>query len=131
MIVGDKMNIKWFSKENNKSAITVHSNNITLSKNASDLFNGAYGILFGVDNDTNSLIMKKVSTEQIENNEYKKDEVYILTIKPTYGRVNSKQLISLLSEHYDFDFKKNQSYKFDAKWHNGENMLIVNMNGGR
>ena len=42
-----------------------------------------------------------------------------------------KQLISLLSEHYDFDFKLNQSYKFDAKWHNGENMLIVNMNGGR
>ena len=124
------MNIKWLKKETNKSAITIHNNNITLSKKASDLFADAYGILVGIDEESNSLILKKISNEQIENKEVKKEQVYFLTQKPTYGRINSKQLIDLLNDIYEFDFKSQPSYKFNAKWHTGENMLIIAMNGG-
>ena len=130
MLVGDKMNIKWLKKETNNSAITIHNNNITLSKKASDLFIDSYGVLVGVDDESKLLILKKVTNEQIENKEVKKEQVYFLTRKPTYGRINSKQLINLLNEIFGFDFKTQPSYKFDAKWHTGDNMLIVSMNGG-
>ena len=128
--MGDKMNIRWLKKETNNSAITIHNNNITLSKKASDLFADAYGILVGIDEESNLLILKKVTNEQIENKEVKKEQVYFLTQKPTYGRINSKHLINLLDENFGFDFKTHTSYKFDAKWHTGENMLLVAMNGG-
>ncbi len=129
--MGDYMNIEWITKEEKKSAITIFSNNITFSKNAANLFLDAHGVLVGIEKESNSIVFKKIMHEEIMNNTYKLDDLYLLTIKPTYGRINSKQLVSVIAEAFGLKFSKETSYKLDAKWNVMESMLIVNMNGGK
>lgn len=125
------MNIEWFNKEQKDSAVTLYYNNITLSKYATSLFENAYGILAGINKDTGDLILKKVMQEDIENKTYSKEDIYLLTIKPTYGRINSRQLINNICRYYDLDFTNKTSFKFNAKWNNGNNMLIINIKEGK
>lgn len=124
------MNIEWFNKEQKDSAITINYNNVTLSKNAASLFTNAYGILVGINKDTKELVFKKVMQEDIENKLYNKEDIYLLTIKPTYGRINSRQLINNICRHCNLDFNEKTSFKFNAKWNNGNNMLIINTKEG-
>lgn len=124
------MNIEWLFKEGKNNAVTIHNNNITLSKTATSFFLDSYGIIIGIDKETKNLVIKKITQEQIENFEYKKEDLYTLTIKPTYGRINSRQLVNNISKYYELNFDNNQSYKFNANWNNGSNMLVVKMNGG-
>ena len=124
------MSIEWFFKEKEISAVTIHNNNITLSKSATSFFVDAYGIIVGIDNETKDLVLKKIAKEQVENNEHRKEDLYMLTIKPSYGRINSKQLVNNIIKHYKLNFNEKTSYKFNAKWNNGLNMLVIKMNGG-
>jgi hypothetical protein len=94
------------------------------------LFNNAYGIIVGIDRDTEQLVFKKVTQEEIENEKYYHEDIYKLTIKPTYGRINSRQLVNNICKYFNLDFTNKVSYKFSAIWNNGYNMLIVNIKGG-
>lgn len=119
------MNIEWINKEKNISAVTLYSNNITLSKQAATLFEDAYGIAIGFDTEEGNLVMKKVSKEEILKKEVDKDNIYEITMKPSFGRINSKKLIVELEKYLNIDFTIQTSYKFSAKWHTGYKMLIV------
>ena len=125
------MNIEWFNKEQKESAVTIYYNNITLSKQATLLFSNAYEILAGINKDTNQLVFKKVMQEDVENRKYNQEDIYKLTVKPSYGRINSRQLINNICKYLNLDFTKKTSYKFDARWNNGNNMLIVNVKEDR
>mgnify|MGYP003314407474 FL=1 len=52
------MNIDWLSNDKS-SAVTIYSNNITLSKQASIFFEDSYGVAVGIDRDTKNIIIKK------------------------------------------------------------------------
>lgn len=119
------MNIAWIIKEKTSSAVTLYNNNITLSKQAASFFENSYGIAVGFDIENKVLVLKKVTKEEVLKKEIDEDDVYELTIKPSFGRINSKKLIVELSNYLDFDFSKQLSYKFSAKWNNGLKMLIV------
>ena len=54
-----------------------------------------------------------------------KEDVYELTMKPSFGRINNKKLILELEKHLNLDFNIQTSYKFAAKWNTGLKMLIV------
>ncbi len=119
------MNIEWINKEQKNNAITVYNNNITFSKQAALLFDNAMGIAIGFDLDSKNIVMKKVTKEDFLRNHISKENIYELTMKPSFGRINSKKLISELEKHLDLDFKTHTSYKFSAKWNTGLKMLIV------
>ena len=119
------MNIAWINKEKTSSAVTLYNNNITLSKQAASFFENSFGIAVGFDIENKVLVLKKVTKEEVLKKEIDEDDVYELTIKPSFGRINSKKLIVELSNYLDFDFSKQLSYKFSAKWNNGLKMLIV------
>ena len=53
--------------------------------------------------------------------------MYTLTMKPSFGRINSKKLVSELENIFGFNFLIQASYKFNAKWNNGLKMLIVDV----
>ena len=109
------MNIEWINKEKTTSAVTIYGNNITLSKQASLLFENAFGIAVGFDLENKTLILKKVSKEEVDKKAINKEDIYELTLK----------LIVELSNYLNLDFVKQLSYKFAAKWNNGLKMLIV------
>ena len=69
--------------------------------------------------------------EDVENRKFNQEDIYKLTVKPSYGRINSRQLINNICKYLNLDFTKKTSYKFDARWNNGDNMLIVNVKEDR
>ena len=105
------MNIAWINKEKTSSAVTLYNNNITLSKQAASFFENSFGIAVGFDIENKVLVLKKVTKEEVLKKEIDEDDVYELTIKPSFGRINSKKLILELSNYLDFDFSKQLSYK--------------------
>ena len=119
------MNIQWMNKEKNTNAVTIYSNNITFSKQAALLFDNALGIAVGFDLDNKTLVMRKVTKDDILRKVVEKEDVYELTMKPSFGRINNKKLILELEKHLNLDFNIQTSYKFAAKWNTGLKMLIV------
>ena len=119
------MNIQWINKEKNTNAVTIYSNNITFSKQAALLFDNALGIAVGFDLDNKTLVMRKVTKDDILRKVVEKEDVYELTMKPSFGRINNKKLILELEKHLNLDFNIQTSYKFAAKWNTGLKMLIV------
>lgn len=119
------MNIKWIQQEKNNNAITIYENNITFSKKAANCFENALGIAVGFDKDSGSVVMKSVTFEEINSNAFSEDDIYTLTIKPSFGRINSKKLIMELSKFIQLDFSKQTSYKFGATYNTGTKMLVI------
>ena len=125
------MKIKWIGTDDSRGAVTVYENNITLSKKAADFFNDAYAIAIGVDDDSNNVIIKNVSKEEAESNVMDSNHLYKISIKASYGRITGKQMIDELKSIFGFDFSKQPAYKFNARWNNGDRMLIVETGGTR
>lgn len=119
------MNIQWFQQEKSNNAITIYENNITFSKKAANCFDGSLGIAVGFDKDSGSVVMKSVTFEDINNKLFSKEDIYTLTIKPSFGRINSKKLIMELSRFIRLDFTKQTSYKFGATYNTGTKMLVI------
>ena len=108
------MNIEWINKEKNTNAVTIYSNNITFSKQAALLFDNALGIAVGFDLDNKTLVMRKVTKDDILRKVVEREDVYELTMKPSFGRINNKKLILELEKHLNLDFNIQTSYKFSA-----------------
>ena len=63
------------------------------------MFENSYGVAIGFDVENNTLVIKKVTKDEILSKQIDKDDVYELTIKPSFGRINNKKLINELSKH--------------------------------
>ena len=99
------MSIEWINKEKNTNAVTIYINNITLSKQATSMFDNAIGVVVGFDTANKNIVIKKVTKDELEKKEINKDDIYELTIKPSFGRINNKKLIDQLAKHLDIDFQ--------------------------
>ena len=119
------MKIQWITKDDSLGAVTIYENNIRLSKKASDYFLDAYAIAIGIDLENHKIVIKKISKEESESNSIDKSRLYKIHIKPSYGRITGKKIVDELKNVYNFDFQKQQAYKFSAKWNTGSKMLIV------
>ena len=112
------MKIQWFEQEVNSSAVTIYDNNVTLSKQASNYLSDAYGIQVGFDVENQTLILKKVTKDDVNKQYVNPNQLYTLTIKQSFGRINSKKLIL---EYNSVDTEHN------ARYNNGQKMLIVDI----
>lgn len=119
------MKIEWITQDKNNSAVTIYDNNITLSKQAANYFDNAYGVAVGFDTETKQLVMKKITKEEVLNKDIDKEDIYALSMKPSFGRINSKKMVVGLSKYLDLNFLEKKSYKFAAKWNTGLKMLII------
>lgn len=124
------MKIQWITKDDSLGAVTIYENNIRLSKKAADYFLDAYAIAIGIDKDSNKIVIKNVNKEEAESFGVDKSKLHKINIKPSYGRITGKKMIDELKYIYNFDFQKQQAYKFSAKWNTGDKMLIVDVKEG-
>lgn len=121
------MKIEWFNHGDNSSAVTIYENNICLNKQASNYFTDAYMVAIGMDSDTNNIIIKKVSKEDAETLD--KESLTKISLKSSYGRITGKKMIDQIGFILGLDFKKQNAYKYNAKWNTGTKMLIIETGG--
>ncbi|HHX78128.1 MAG TPA: hypothetical protein GX695_00030 [Acholeplasmataceae bacterium] len=118
------MDIQWFSRKIEGTA-TIYETNITLNKTASRYFINTYAVLIGFDKDNKNIVIKALNIEEASLHKYNGLTLYKVSIKPTYGRINSKQLVTNIQKYYNFDFSEIKMYKFACSWNQEQKFLTI------
>ena len=119
------MKIEWLSNQSNSGVITVYENNITLNKQATDCLKDAFCVVVGINRETNELVIKSLTKEEVDQQDVSKDSIRKLSIKKSYSRITGKTMIDEIARTLGFDFMQSPAYKMSAKWNNRYKMLIA------
>ena len=118
------MDVQWFSRKTDGTA-TIYETNITFNKTASRYFVNTYAVLIGFDKENKNVVVKALDKEEASLNKYKGLTLYKVSIKPTYGRINSKQLITNIQNYSNFDFQEVKMHKFACSWNQEQKFLTI------
>lgn len=120
------MDIQWFSTSMQGIA-TIYETNITLNTVASNNFKKFYTTLVGYDHDSDSIIIKGITKEEITLGLYKGIDTHKISIKPSYGRINGKKIIENIISFHPLDFSEKKYYKFNCEWNQKDKLLIIHL----
>ncbi|MFA6627816.1 MAG: hypothetical protein WCQ80_02560 [Bacilli bacterium] len=118
------MEIQWFSR-NNHGVATIYETNITLNTVAANHFKNAYTTLIGFDDHQKALVIKAVNKDEQAMGLYSEEETHSISIKPSYGRINGKNIIRNLVRIFPLDFTSKPFHKFPCEWNQTEKMLKI------
>lgn len=122
------MEVQWFSK-NYKGVISIYETNITLNTAACAHFKNAYKIIIGYSPQDSTLVIRNLNKEEADSGTYAEYEMHEVSIKPSYGRINGKNIVKHISEFYHLDFTSQSLYKFECIWNEETKSLSVPMKG--
>lgn len=120
------MEIQWFSNSFN-GVVTIYETNITLNTVAASHFENAYATLIGYNHKDRTLIIKCLNKEEAISGVYNKTELHPISIKPSYGRINGKNIIRSINNFYPLNFNNKTLYKFDCVWDVASKSLIIDL----
>lgn len=123
------MEIQWFSKSF-KGVVSIYETNITLNTVSASRFIDAYKVAIGYNKNDNTLIIKHLTKEEVLSGAFDNCELQTISIKPSYGRINGKEIVKTISKYYYLDFHDKSLYKFDCNWDTASKSLIVYLKGG-
>lgn len=118
------MEIQWFTRANHGVA-TIYDTNITLNTVAANHFKSAFATLIGFDEKRKTLIIKAIKKDELAMGLYSADETHPISIKPSYGRINGKNIIRNLIAKFPLDFSTHPFYKFPCEWDQEEKLLRI------
>lgn len=118
------MNVEWFTNEKEKIA-TIYETNITFNTVAANHFLDVYATIIGFDTEENTLLVKPISKEEATTRNLSAMDIHPISIKPSYGRINGKNIIKKLCRYYPIDFSSSKSHRYICEWNNNENLLKV------
>lgn len=122
------MEIQWFSK-NLKGVVSIYETNITLNTVAASHFIDAYKVIIGYNSKNNTLIIKHLTKEDVLSSVFSNCEMHSISIKPSYGRINGKDIVKNISKYYPLDFQAKNLYKFECDWDASTKSLIIYLKG--
>ena len=122
--------IKWFNVKDRCGVATLYSNNITLNTTAMYPLDFAYKVQVGLDSDTIAVIIKPLTKEVVESGVL--DECCLLKLEThkSFARISSSLLMKQISEELHLALSKTP-IRFSTKWDSVENLLIIDIKGGR
>lgn len=117
------MSIKWFSTKEKIGSASFYATNITLNTIASVPFEYAYRVQVGID-DNGNIVIEPLSKERVIRGDLDEYDLLTIAVKKTYSRISSTALMKRIQESLNINLKEN-SMKFDTKWVEKENLLII------
>lgn len=120
------MEIQWLSN-GIKGSVSIYETNITLNTVASSYFDNAFVVLVGCNPVDNTLVIKSLNKEEATSGVYNKNDLHQIAIKPSYGRINGKNIIRGICSFFPLDFSKQKLYKYNCFWDISSKSLIINM----
>lgn len=121
---GNIVDIQWFSKSL-QGIVTIYETNITLNTVASSYFENAFSTLIGFDKTSNTLIIKSISKNEVDEGSFKEQDLHPISIKPSYGRINGKMIITNLCRVFPLDFSNKKMHKYYCDWDDTKKYLKV------
>ncbi len=122
------MSIEWINPKEIHGTVTFYDSNITLNKTASEFFNDAYKVLVGIDRVHKHVVIKHINKEEALRGDIIKSNLLDISIKASYGRINSKKVVNEIADSFNFNFKNTNNYKFKAIWKSSDRMLEIDLN---
>ena len=120
------MNVEWFTNEKEMVA-TIYETNITFNTVATNYFKDSYSTLVGFDIENKILLIKPITKDEATIRNLSNDEMHTMSIKPSYGRINGKNIIKKLCQYFPIDFTINKSHRYTCEWNREENLLKVHL----
>lgn len=118
------MSVEWFTNEKEKYA-TIYESSITLNTVAANYFKNTYSTIIGFDKESNNLLIKPISKEEVDVRNISSDDLHSISIKPSFGRITGKNIIKKLILYFPIDFKNSKSHKYICEWSNEEKLLKI------
>ena len=100
------MKITWFNLKLAEGQASLNENSITLNKIAMSPFEGAYRVKVGMD-EKNNIIIQPLSKDYISHMDLNENDYLGIQITKSYARINSKELMSLLSSCLKLNLQPN------------------------
>lgn len=122
------MSIEWINPKEIHGTVTFYDSNITLNKTASEFFNDAYKVLVGIDRVNKHVVIKHINKEEALRGDIIKSNLLDISIKASYGRINSKKVVNEIADSFNFNFKNTNNYKFKAIWKSSDRILEIDLN---
>ncbi|CCV65632.1 conserved hypothetical protein [Paracholeplasma brassicae] len=122
------MSIEWINPKEIHGTVTFYDSNITLNKTASEFFNDAYKVLVGIDRVHKHVVIKHINKEEALRGDIIKSNLLDISIKASYGRINSKKVVNEIADSFNFNFKNTNNYKFKAIWKSSDRILEIDLN---
>ena len=121
--------IKWFNVKDRNGVASFYPNNITLNTTAMDPFGFAYRVQVGI-NENDELIIKPLTKDVVESGVLDECCLLKLELHKSFARISSTLLLKQIAEQYGLELSKTP-IQFGTKWDSVENVLIIDMKGGR
>lgn len=121
------MEIQWLSN-NFKGVITLYETNITLNTVSASHFENTYAVMIGYSKKDHVLIIKSLNKEEATSGVYNKADLHTISVKPSYGRINGKNIIRNISAFLPLDFTAKNMYKYYCTWDAASKSLIIDLN---
>ena len=118
------MDIQWFSK-NVQGVVAIYETNITLNTVAANHFKNAYSTLIGIDKANKVLLIRAISKDEATMGKYSASDLHPISIKPSYGRINGKNIINNICKYFPLDFSIKNLYKFPCDWDMSQKYLKI------
>lgn len=122
------MSIEWINPKEINGTVTFYDSNITLNKTASEFFNDAYKVLVGIDRVHKHVVIKHINKEEALRGDIIKSNLLDISIKASYGRINSKKVVNEIADSFNLNFKNTNNYKFKAIWKSSDRILEIDLN---
>lgn len=123
------MTFEWYSNDTAKKTITIYPSNITLNTAACSHFQNAAYVLLGINGKTSQIGIKPITKETVNLNIYPKESLHRISLGKSYGRISDRNFILELSEKFNIPLN-DKGVKFDAKFNQSDQILIINMKRG-
>lgn len=121
------MEIQWLSNDF-KGIVTLYETNITLNTVAASHFENTFATMIGYSKKEHVLIIKSLNKEEATSGVYNKSDLHAISIKPSYGRINGKNIIRNIGMFLPLDFTNKTMYKYHCTWDAASKSLIINLN---
>ncbi len=117
------MKITWFNLKLAEGQASLNENSITLNKIAMSPFEGAYRVKVGMD-EKNNIIIQPLSKDYISHMNLNENDYLGIQITKSYARINSKELMSLVSSCLKLNLGK-EAIKYPTKYNENEDHLVI------
>ena len=121
--------IKWFDAKERNGTASLYVNNITLNTTAMYPLDCAFRVIVGVRDD-NNIVIKPVSKNEVESGTLDESRLLKLETHKSFARISSSILMRQIAEELKIELSKN-AIKFETTWDDNENVLVINIKGGR
>src|SRR5574344_155566 len=119
------MSIIWLNKKQKDGVATINLSSITLNKTALLPLEVANKVMVGINKEEKEIVIKPIDFNKASRGDLDIETLYKITVKSSYARITSKEIISIICDDFNLSFKDGEAKKYKTMWNEKDNVLLI------